>query len=93
MWLNKTGFLSSRGRLQTKGWMHYIDTKKKVNANYKKILRAVFEEILKTTPHKTAAVWPLTSNLKNHTRKTNKTSGTWLEKQGASGGVMVSKLD
>ena len=31
-----------------------------------------FEQILEATPHKTAAVQPLTSHLKNHTGKTNK---------------------
>ena len=40
-----------------------------------------FEQILEATPHKTAAVRSLTSDLKNHLSKTNKTYGTLLEKQ------------
>ena len=40
-----------------------------------------FEQILEVTPHKTIAAQPLTSHLKNHPSKTNKTCGTLLEKQ------------
>ena len=38
-----------------------------------------FEQILEATPHKKAAVWPLTSSLKNHSIKTNKTWDTARE--------------
>ena len=41
-----------------------------------------FETILKAEPLKRSAVRLLTSHLKNHTSKTNKTFGTLLEKQG-----------
>ena len=41
-----------------------------------------FEQILEATPHKTAATRPLTSHLKNHSSKTNKTCRILLEKQG-----------
>ena len=40
------------------------------------------EQILEATPHKTMAVWPLTSHFKNHPSEINKTCGTLLEKQG-----------
>ena len=37
------------------------------------------EQIPKATPHKTAAIWPLTSHLKKYPSKTNKTCKTLLE--------------
>ena len=41
-----------------------------------------FKLILETAPHKTAAIWPLASNLTNHPSKMKKTCQTMLEKQG-----------
>ena len=41
-----------------------------------------FEEILEATLHKTAAVQPSSSYLKNHSSKMNKRYGILLEKQG-----------
>ena len=41
-----------------------------------------FELILEAKPYKTEAVRPLTSHLKNHPSKVNKTCRTLLEKQG-----------
>ena len=38
-------------------------------------------QVLEATPYKAAAVRPLTSYLKNHSSKMNKTCGTLLEKQ------------
>ena len=43
------------------------------------------EQIMETAPHKTTAVRPLTSHLKTHSSKTNKTRRTLLEKQGRAG--------
>ena len=40
-----------------------------------------FEQILEATVQKTAAVWSLTSHLKNHLSKNRKTCQTLLEKQ------------
>ena len=44
-----------------------------------------FKQILEEASPKTAAVWLLTSHLKNHPSKMNKIYGTLLEKQGQSG--------
>ena len=41
-----------------------------------------FEQILEATFHKTAAIRPFTSHITNHLRKTNKTLGSMLKKQG-----------
>ena len=43
-----------------------------------------FEQILETTSDKAILVRSLTSHRKNHSRKTNKTRGALLEKQGRS---------
>ena len=40
------------------------------------------EQILEVAPHKTAAVRPLMSHLKNYSTKMNKTCETLLKKQG-----------
>ena len=40
-------------------------------------LHYCFEQILETTPHKTAAVQPLTSHLKNHLRRTRYARHCW----------------
>ena len=40
-----------------------------------------FKQILETTPHKKTAVLPLTSHLKDHSSKMNKTCGTLLKKK------------
>ena len=54
--------------------MHYINankTEKKLDGNYT-MLQAVLEQLQETTSHKTVAVRPLTSHLKNHPNKMNK---------------------
>ena len=54
---------------------------KKLDGNYTRMLLNYFLQILEPTPQETA-VWVLTSNLKNHPSKGNKTCSTLLEKQG-----------
>ena len=46
---------------------------------YKNATRYI-ELIVEATPQETAAIWPLTSHLKNLRNKTNKTCETLLEK-------------
>ena len=48
-----------------------------------------FEQILAATHHKTMAVQPLTSHLKKHSSKTNKTYRTQVEKQGQTDMMFV----
>ena len=83
---NKMGFLPGCGYVSTTVWMHHMDTNKahgeKARWELHKNAISYFEQILETIPHETTAVWPLTSHLKNHPRKTNKTCGTLMEKQG-----------
>ena len=66
--------------------MHNMDAKKmyreKVRWELYKNPTSYLEKILEATPYKTTAVWPLTTHLKNHPSKTNKTYGTQQEKQG-----------
>ena len=63
--------------------MHHMDAnkmhKEKARWNLHKNATSYIEQILEATAN-TTAVWPLTSRLKNHLYKTNKTCGTLLEK-------------
>ena len=66
--------------------MHHMDTDK---PHWKKVWWELhqssmsnIEQILGATSHETIAVQLLTSHLKNHSSKTNKTCGTLLERQG-----------
>ena len=65
-------------------WMHHMDANEthgqKTIRELHKNSMCCFEHILEATPHKTAAPWPLTSHLKNHRGKTNKTSRIMLKK-------------
>ena len=45
----------------------------KLDGNYTRILRAVLKKVLEAALYKRVAVWPLTSNLTNHSSKTIKT--------------------
>ena len=64
--------------------MHYMDTNKthgeKARWKLQKNATCCFEQILEATPHKIAAVWPLSAHLKNHPSKMDKTCRTELEK-------------
>ena len=66
--------------------MHHIDADKTYREKGRWELHQnasnYFQKIQEATPHKTATVQPLTSHLKNHLNKTNKTCETLLEKQG-----------
>ena len=66
--------------------MHHIDVNKihREKTTWKLHKNAVcyIERILEIAPHKTAAVQPLGSHLRNHSSKTNKTRGALLKKQG-----------
>ena len=79
------GILPSCSYVSTTVWVHYMDTNKmhgkKARQEPHKNAMCYFEQILEATPHKTAAVWSLTSHLTNHPSKTNKTWETLLEKQ------------
>ena len=59
--------------INTTVWMHHLDGNKifakKATWELYKNAMCYFEQILEATPHKTAAVWPLTSRLKNHPSK------------------------
>ena len=54
---------------------------KKLDGNYTRMLHAVLK-ILKTAPHKTAAVWSPTSHIINYPSKMNRTYSAQVEKQG-----------
>ena len=60
-------------------WMLTKCMEKKLDGNHAKMLHA--EQILEATLHKTAAVWPLTSHLKNHSNKMNNACRALVEKQ------------
>ena len=64
--------------------MHHMDTDKtyreKARWEQHKNTKSYREQILEATPHETTAVWPLTSHLRNHPSKMNKTCGAQLEK-------------
>ena len=53
---------------------------KKPDGDCSRMLHA--EQILEATPHKTAAVWPLTSHLTNYPSKMNKIYCALLENYG-----------
>ena len=57
--------------------MHHIDSNKKQDGNYTIMLRA----ILNKSPHELTTVQTLTTHLRNHPNKMNKTCGALLEKQ------------
>ena len=86
IWLKKTGSFSSDVWVNTTVWMHHMETnkmhKEKERWKLHKNVTSYFEQILETTSHKTVAVQPLTSHLKNHPSKMNKTYEILLEKQG-----------
>ena len=81
---NKTGFFPTSNCVNTMIWMHCImwtkRMEKRLNGNYTRML-CYFEQILHATFHKTAALWALTSHLKNHPSNIKKTCKTLLEKQ------------
>ena len=52
----------------------------KLNKNYSKMLYTVEKQILKATPKKTVAVWPLTSHQTDLDSKMNKTCRVLLVK-------------
>ena len=64
--------------------MHHMDADKayqeKTRRELHKNAMSYAEQILEVASHKTTAVRPPTSHLKNHPNKTNKTCGTLLEK-------------
>ena len=64
------------------GWTNKTQTKRieeKLSRNYIRMARACFEQILESTLFKTSAVWPLTSLLSNHLRKSIKTCEALVE--------------
>ena len=63
-------------------WMLTKCMEKKLDGELHKNAVCQFEQILEALPKNTTAVWPLTSHLKNHWTKMNKTCGTLLDKQG-----------
>ena len=73
--------------------MHHIDTYKthggKSRWDLPKNATCCFEQILEATPHKTAVAWPLTSNLKNHPCKMNKTCRTLPVKEGQTHDILL----
>ena len=75
--MNKTGFLPSCGCVNTTVRIHRVDTNETHEENVlwerHKNAACYFEQTLEVVPHKTADVRPLTSNLTNHSNKTNKT--------------------
>ena len=58
-------------------WMQHLDSNdlhvEKARREFHKNTTSCFELILDATHNKTAVVWPLTSNLRNHPSKTNQT--------------------
>ena len=75
------GFLPRRGCVNTTVWTHLHIEKAKWGELHENAT-SYLEQILKVTPHETAAVWPFIFHFINHPSKTNKTSGILLEKQG-----------
>ena len=72
----KLDFFPSCGWVSTTVWRHHMDVNKMHRQKARWELHknsCYFEQILKATPHKTAAVWPLTSHQKNNPNKMNKT--------------------
>ena len=70
------GFLPSCGCVKTTVWMQYM--KKKLDGNYTRMQRDILRKSWKQHSTKQRS---LTSHLKSHPSKTNKTCGTQLEKQ------------
>ena len=83
---NKTGFFPNCGSVNATVWMHHMADDKthgeKARWEPHKNTTSYFEQILEATSIKTTAVRPLTSYLKNHPSKTNKTCRIGVEKQG-----------
>ena len=63
-------------------WFLNMDANKSIDNKIYKNATNYIEQILETKPHQTAPIRLLTSHLKNHSSKTNKTSGALLERQG-----------
>ena len=66
------GFLLSYGCVNTTVLMHHIDANKMHKWKLHKNAMRYLEQIQEATPHRTTAVQPLTSHLKNHPSKMNK---------------------
>ena len=66
-------------------WLHHLDFNEipgeKARWEVHKNAACSFEQILEVAPYRTAAVWPLTSNLTNHPRKMSKTCWAMLERK------------
>ena len=86
------GFFPSYGCVNTTVCMHHMVINK-IHVRWKlhKNPTCYFKQLLEATHHKTAAGWPLTSHLKTHSSKMNKTCRTWLEKQGQTHKWRLSK--
>ena len=55
--LNKTGFLTSRGGVNTTVWIHHMDAEKKKDLReLHKNATSYIEQILVSTPHETLAI-------------------------------------
>ena len=79
-----TRFLLNCGCGNTTVWMHLLDINKmyreKAGWELGKSATCCFEQILEATPHKTAAIWPLTSLLTNHPRWIRHVRHWWRRK-------------
>ena len=69
-WSKETQFLPSSDLVDTAIWMHHMDAKKtaweKSWRQLHKIAVSTIEEVLETTPHKTAAIRLTTTHHKNY---------------------------
>ena len=82
---NCSNLIKNRGWVNPSLWIHDMEANKmhreKARWELHQNSTSYIEQILETTQHKTIAIRPLTSHLKNYPSKTNKTCRTLLKKQ------------
>ena len=81
IWKSDLSDKIKRDFFQAVPWMHHVNSyethREKARWVLHKNAGSYFEQILKAAPNKTTAIWPITSHLTNHPRKTNKNAGHW----------------
>ena len=73
--------LLSCSHISTTAWLHHLDFNE-IEWELHKDALCYFKQILEAVSFQTAAVWPLTFYLTNHSSKTSKTCWAMLEKLG-----------
>ena len=76
------GILRSCSLVSTVVWLHHFNKTPREKARWElhKDAACCFEQLLEAAPHITAAVWPLTSHLTNHSRHARYDGYCWRSK-------------